>query len=228
MGCQRLSYIVCAIPRSGSSLLCELLGETGVAGAPAEYFGPRRMEKLQAEWGTVGLDRYVDELRARNSGSNGVFGFKAHFTQLRAAFGEAGAVTDAFPDLRFVSMRRGDLVRQAVSYDRAEQTGRWSSRAPAPRSEPRFDVERIERKVARIRRDQELWDAFFDRGGHNPFRVVYEELVESPAPTVRAVLAFLGLALPSGSGLEAPRRRQQADELSEEWVRRYIDLRERD
>lgn len=32
------SYLVCATPRSGSTLLCEALAATGVAGHPAEYF----------------------------------------------------------------------------------------------------------------------------------------------------------------------------------------------
>src|SRR5262245_24063690 len=31
-------YLVCATPRSGSTLLCEALGGTGVAGWPAECF----------------------------------------------------------------------------------------------------------------------------------------------------------------------------------------------
>src|SRR3954451_20281403 len=39
----RQSYIVAATPRSGSTLLCELLKSTGVAGRPAEHF-----EALQA------------------------------------------------------------------------------------------------------------------------------------------------------------------------------------
>ena len=34
----RVSYLVCATPRSGSTLLCEALSATGVAGHPAEYF----------------------------------------------------------------------------------------------------------------------------------------------------------------------------------------------
>ena len=32
------SYLVCATPRSGSTLLCETLEQTGVAGRPREYF----------------------------------------------------------------------------------------------------------------------------------------------------------------------------------------------
>ena len=32
------SYLVCATERSGSTLLCELLAGTGVAGRPEEFF----------------------------------------------------------------------------------------------------------------------------------------------------------------------------------------------
>src|SRR4051812_29634736 len=34
-------YLVCATPRSGSTLLCRALGATGVAGRPEEYFQAR-------------------------------------------------------------------------------------------------------------------------------------------------------------------------------------------
>jgi LPS sulfotransferase NodH len=35
------SYVVCATPRSGSTLLCRTLAELGVAGVPEEYFEAR-------------------------------------------------------------------------------------------------------------------------------------------------------------------------------------------
>lgn len=35
------SYLVCATPRSGSTLLCEVLKDTGVAGRPEEFFEAR-------------------------------------------------------------------------------------------------------------------------------------------------------------------------------------------
>jgi trehalose 2-sulfotransferase len=38
MGKVTKSYVVCATPRSGSTLLCALLAGTGVAGRPEEYF----------------------------------------------------------------------------------------------------------------------------------------------------------------------------------------------
>jgi LPS sulfotransferase NodH len=52
MACPSLSYLVCATPRSGSTLLCHLLDRTGIAGHPEEYFEalqhsglPRRPEE---------------------------------------------------------------------------------------------------------------------------------------------------------------------------------------
>jgi trehalose 2-sulfotransferase len=36
------SYLVCATPRSGSTLLCRALAQTGVAGRPEEFFEARR------------------------------------------------------------------------------------------------------------------------------------------------------------------------------------------
>jgi trehalose 2-sulfotransferase len=40
------AYLVCATPRSGSTLLCELLRETGVAGSPLEHFETLRHSGL--------------------------------------------------------------------------------------------------------------------------------------------------------------------------------------
>jgi LPS sulfotransferase NodH len=37
-----LSYLICSTPRSGSTLLCEALTNTGVAGSPEEYYQHRR------------------------------------------------------------------------------------------------------------------------------------------------------------------------------------------
>jgi LPS sulfotransferase NodH len=41
-----LSYLVCATPRSGSTLLCHALDQTGVAGHPEEYFEALRQSGL--------------------------------------------------------------------------------------------------------------------------------------------------------------------------------------
>src|SRR3954463_7138854 len=48
-GMPRLTYFVCATPRSGSTLLCKSLAATGVAGKPEEYFERLRHSGLPRE-----------------------------------------------------------------------------------------------------------------------------------------------------------------------------------
>src|ERR687888_360892 len=83
------TYAVCALPRSGSSLLCELLFNTGLAGAPAGYFDSETRMQFSRRWETDSFDAYLGALLAKKTGPNGVFGFKAHFFQLDEAFSEA-------------------------------------------------------------------------------------------------------------------------------------------
>src|SRR3982751_3375143 len=63
------SYLVCATPRSGSTLVCHALKKTGVAGRPEEYFEalrhsgrPRRREEYFLG---VGDQSILDQLRGR-------------------------------------------------------------------------------------------------------------------------------------------------------------------
>jgi trehalose 2-sulfotransferase len=55
------SYLVCATPRSGSTLLCKALEETGLAGHPEEFFEAKRETGCPARgsdylWDAPGLD----------------------------------------------------------------------------------------------------------------------------------------------------------------------------
>jgi LPS sulfotransferase NodH len=55
------SYLVCATPRSGSTLLCKSLEATGVAGTPEEYFEAKRESGAPARgsdylWDAPGVD----------------------------------------------------------------------------------------------------------------------------------------------------------------------------
>jgi trehalose 2-sulfotransferase len=266
-----ISYLVCATPRSGSTLLCQLLGQAGVAGRPEEYFEalrhsglPRRpheyfdpgrhaniIERLAFRempdgvrrepsplWRAETYDRYLEWALEQGTTPNGVFGAKlmwgylGDFAELlRGIEGMAGLplpdlLARVFPGLRYVQVTRRDKVRQAVSLWKAVQTQAWrddrdDSARPAPK--PVFSFRAINYLVRLLTAHDASWDAYFLGLGQEPLKVTYEELAEDAEPVVRRVLAHLGIEVPAGFAVQAPRLKVQADALSEDWVRRVND-----
>jgi LPS sulfotransferase NodH len=215
-----VSYMVCSLPRSGSSLLCDLLASTELAGAPSEYFDTNQMLEFQRAWGVSDFEDYLESLVAKKTSLNGVFGLKAHYHQLVEAF-EDREVAGVFPKLRLVYIRRADRVRQAVSFARAMQTEQWSSLQEAPAALPVYDAQQIRQMLEWIEREEDQWEQWFAGCAAPVFRVVYEQLVRAIEPTVVAVLRFLDVELPAGFELPEPTLQAQADDLNEDWAARY-------
>src|SRR4051812_11663231 len=73
------SYLICATPRSGSWMLCSILSQTGIAGRPAEFFGPSLTEEFMANDAIIGaadIEGYMDAIKRHATTANGVFGMK--------------------------------------------------------------------------------------------------------------------------------------------------------
>jgi LPS sulfotransferase NodH len=152
---QTTSYLVCATPRSGSSLLCGLLAGTGVAGRPEEYFWRGDEGSWSQRWGVSGFADYLRAAIAHGSTTNGVFGAKVMYGYLPDLLGslvelpggrgldDRSLLERVFPNLCCLWIWREDVVAQAVSWSKALQTNVWSvgdERAPAA-TPPRFDFE---------------------------------------------------------------------------------------
>ncbi len=260
-----LSYLVCATPRSGSTLLCHALDQTGVAGHPEEYFEalvrsgrPRRpheyfdpdrhaniVERLAFRempdgaakpnplWKPDTYDRYLAWALREGTTPNGVFGAKimwgylGDFAQLlRGIEGFGGRplpelLSRAFPGLRYIQITRENKIRQAVSLWKAVQTQAWKAGDEGERSvELVFSFRAINYLVRLLTAHDASWDAYFLGLGYEPLKLTYEELAESTDAVVRRVLDHLGIPAPADLVVGAPRLSVQADEISEEWVRR--------
>src|SRR5580693_5563597 len=262
-----LSYLLCATPRSGSTLLCHALDRPGVAGHPEEdfealrrsglprrpheYFDPERhaniVERLAFRempdgtakpnplWHPDTYDQYLAWALQQGTTPNGVFGAKlmwgylGDFAQLlRGIDGMGGRplpelLGRAFPGLRYVQITRQNKTRQAVSLWKAVQTQAWKREAgeEVKRSvELVFSFRAINYLVRLLTAHDASWDAYFLGLGYEPLKITYEELAESTDAVIRRVLADLGIPAPADLVVEAPRLSVQADEVSEEWVRR--------
>jgi LPS sulfotransferase NodH len=69
-----------------------------------------------------------------------------------------------------------------------------------------------------------MWQWFFEKHSITPHCVIYEELVAEYETTLRGVMRFLGVSY-ANKDFNPPITLRQADALSEEWNRRYLEQR---
>ncbi|MFF4616140.1 Stf0 family sulfotransferase [Nonomuraea jabiensis] len=228
----RSGYILCGTPRTGSTLLCSLLGSTGVLGRPESYF----REPDEATWAQR-LGVPIEGARARDcrgfvravcdvaTTENGVFGVRIMWGSLeRVTDGLRGSrdETDiatlerALGPLTLIHLRREDLVAQAVSWSRAEQTGYWQQGDEASRR-PHENVDQMRRLLETIRQHNRAWESWFHSQGVSPHEVTYEQLVGDPGAVVEGIAARLRIDVPPG-WQPTSTHRKQADEVNEKWA----------
>ncbi len=236
------SYLVCGTPRSGSSLLCEALANTGIAGQPEEYFQPANEVLWQERWGTSTYAEYLARVIEHCTTPNGVFGVKmmwGYFDHFLRHVRQMSGYDDRelpvyrllqsiFPNPRYIWIKRRDTVRQAVSHAKAMQTNLWAVKAESPRvpaRTPEFSFMQIDFMAQEIKAHDAAWQRFFTENSIQPLVIVYEDFVASYQETVRETLQRLGI--PGAELVEcAPRSmKKQADEQSEQWVQRYQRLK---
>ena len=227
----RSSFFICAMPRTGSTMLADVMAGAGVVGRAQEDFN----HTVLPSWARVRVGDYLVDC-ARRAERTGVLGTKLFWYQcegllhlLRRLHGSRGLsdrelVECIYPHPRFIWIRREDVVAQAVSWWKARTTGVWLDR-DAPQGEGVFDFEAIDQRVRMVEEQAVAWRAWFAANAIEPLPLVYEELAADPRGVARQALDFLGVDVPADLVVE-PRTRRQADALNEEWIRRYRELAE--
>ena len=237
-----LSYLVCATERSGSTLLCELLSGTGVAGRPEEYFEflnasgrvrqPREYFEDAADPGILELlpplepplpavpwPERLAAARERGTTPNGVFGAKMMWAYL-GDFLAHGEPEEQLGPLRWVHVERRDTLAQAISLWRAVQTAQWRAEDRDAAVDPVFHAGAIAHLKDRLEAHAAAWRDWFAERGIEPLEIVYEEFAADPEPTICAVHDHVGV--PSdGVAVPEPPMRRQSDGRSQEWVDRF-------
>ena len=234
------SYLICGTPRSGSSLLCEALINTGIAGQPEEYFLPQNECIWQERWGTSTYSEYLASTIKQCTTPNGVFGAKmmwAYFDnfvhKVRQAYANQAVpspdlMASIFPNLHCIWIKRNDKVRQAISQAKAIQTNQWKMVTETNSLltvRPRFSFKQIDFTVQQFEAEEAAWAQYFATNGIQPFIVVYEDFVQQYEETAIKILEYLNIP-GIGNLAFAPRQmHKQADEESERWIQRYHYLK---
>jgi LPS sulfotransferase NodH len=235
------TYVICTSPRSGSNLLCDHLTSTGFLGVPTEYLELNvATAYLAARWGASDLLGYLEVLREKRTGPNGVFANKIHWRQLSILTKKILATEQAptidqcattmdlvLPRAHLIHLIREDRVGQAVSLYKAFGTGQWSSYFEKRTEPPPYDFEAVLVHYRSLVWEDASWQSYFKLTGAEPLRLSYSQLVADPALAVTAVAKHVGLDAPVIDLPEPTLRRQRDGWNAETRARFEADLSSR-
>ena len=149
------------------------------------------------------------------------------------------AIEKAFGPVAFVHLRRDNVLEQAVSWSRAEQTGYWQD-GDSTSGRHHLDLDRLNgiRKMLGERSGSEsaslqpdgspalalssgltidalnaAWQSWFRSQGREPIVLTYEEVVGDPRAAVTAIARHVSVELPTAWDPQS-RHRKQADETN--------------
>src|SRR5215831_920271 len=225
------TFFLCSSPRTGSTMLGNLLAETRLVGRAGEVFGEVFYRDVVPGLSRRQFDEYLVVQSARRARETPTLGIKLHWYQvesflyhLRLRRGLTSAndrevVEAVFPTPTFVWMTREDTIAQAVSWWKAMSTGRWTG-TQAARAGAEYDEDGITGRLRRIEADDRSWRRWFGANEIEPLHVVYEELAADPTGEVRRVLEHIGVDVPPEL-VVVPRTERQADAVNAEWIERY-------
>ncbi len=217
-GRPKLFYLVATSRRSGSTYFCHKLWETGVLGAPMEYFSlPHVMLELSSRLGVTTPNDYLDAILARRTSSNGVFGMKVMVEHLATM----GMMSVRCRTPHVIFLRRRDIVAQAVSFIKAMQTRRWNSFYPETGFAPVYKFNLILHGVRKLQAETKSWEKWFAAARIAPVSLFYEDFVQAPDRIVGEILARFGVAPDPERRIALPPVERQGDSISKEWVERF-------
>ncbi len=234
------SYMICFTVRSGSTLLCELLNKTALAGKPQEHFNHNNSPDNPRGDDVPNYRGFIQNVLAKNTTENGVFGTKIGGGQwydfaprVQNIDGMSDqpldkALESVFPNLKYVWLTRRNKVRQAVSHWMAIQSGRWHSPDSVSNPTPEYLFEAIDHLYQELPIREAVWGDYFSQHSITPHIVVYEDFVQDMEGTVSGILDFLDIEMPASFNVNPPSLQPTANNLTEQWVQRYREEKQKD
>jgi LPS sulfotransferase NodH len=203
------NYIICYVPRSGSSHLTSLLQNTGLAGKPADFLnvyyqkltleaqrvfertGVHSVADASENYGSASVADYMHTVARATRSPNGVFGMKMDIAQATILV-QRGLFWNPIWNWKYIYLTRQDLLMQAISHFTAIKSGLWSySSTGQPVT---YDENEIVAEMLNLGDMMRRWEAIIGLLGIEPLRITYEDLEADTEGTLRRCLRHLGVA----------------------------------
>ncbi|MEM6345978.1 MAG: Stf0 family sulfotransferase [Bacteroidota bacterium] len=237
------SYRIWFSQRSGSTLLCKTLEQTGIAGKPGELLVlmEEHEPNLQRKYQVDSYEALRQKVWELGSSDNGIFGVKDPFHHdyyyknfqelcdlrgLSPSDDHEAIWSDLFPNCQHIYLTRRNKVRQVVSWWKAIQDNVWHLESGQKhQNDPAFYDEKYNvDALTHLFKESVLKEcavqAYFSKHGIVPYTIVYEDMIADFETTIRGLLDYLKLDH-SHIKIAAPYYQKTADDFSEQWVQRF-------
>lgn len=185
------NYILAITPRSGSTMLCDILSSTGLAGDPKEYLNMNRMKKILSE---DEFKKYISVLQRRRVTSNGVFGIKMSYIQAEP-YMTGNLLHNSISNPKYVCLFRKNIVKQAISSYIAAESRKFHVEVEKKVKIPDvpYNRGRILNRIKNIRQQERKWMRYFEDNSLSYIKLFYEDIVEDTHGCVKLILRYIGI-----------------------------------
>lgn len=242
------SYVICTSPRSGSTLLCQLLTETGKTGNPNSHFHEPSISDWLEDYNLSAdqfegkkdtLEAIFDAARSRGTNKTGMFGLRIQRKSFDFLTQQMDILYPSLPSDRerflaafgntlFIHLTRPNKLEQAISFVKAEQSGLWHKAQDgteierlSDHKEPTYDATQISQQLSQLTTYDEAWEEWFQKENITPLRITYDELAENPLEILSKIVRELGLDQKITQGIK-PTVAKLADATSQIWADRFL------
>jgi LPS sulfotransferase NodH len=227
--------IVCATPRTGSTLLARLLEHHGGCVGGEEFFEHIEVmpTKILPRLGIASVDAvradlpaYVEAIKRHHAASGKTLCLKLHWTQVSEWQPHGLDLQKMFPGARYLHVRRTNLAAQTASLVRAMQTGAWTADCQTRDQGPQYGFWKFMFEMSALARSGLAWEPYFTEHQIEPYRLVYEDLDSNFQHEAIKLLQWLGMRVGPLMRLRLrPSTAKQRDQLNRQWEERfYSDL----
>ena len=151
--------LILSTARTGSTLFCDVLANTGLCGRPEEWFKEQFFNAYKDFTGSENLSfsAYVGLLMSKTSSENGVFCVNAHIGTLMDWQKRGVNIMDFGFDHVFYLSRK-NKVEQAVSYAKAVLDDQWVEKSAARKTEQVAGYAEIAQALAILLQMQDIYE----------------------------------------------------------------------
>ncbi len=186
-------YVIFFTPRSGSTMIAEVLGATGQLGFPIEYFVPEN-EQAPSILSTLKNMSYEEFIMTTLQTENGVFSIEVEVTRLQHEW--VSSFFTPWQDWKSIYLTRSDILAQAVSYYFATHHDVWHrfvSDSEIRRDKFNYDRATIIGTINLLLDQEQSFESYFEQHRLAPYRMTYEAAMADAPAQFTGLASMLGV-----------------------------------